>query len=427
MKTKMIDPSLFKIEADKSQKNIVGKKRDASSAILHFSDLDIQCRSSKSGDGDGNMTMNNEETYTIRKALSVLANSPVCFSTQERTHEDRTVTTKKSTPDSLSVSTASTSPMVEESSDEESETDNFLENKFSITSLPPPDSLFVLQGKDFPCHAKLLRTEARPLLDILSRDGMLQRKTKKQCLSSCSRSRSRVEQQEAWSSLSGITVARLPDDIDSDSFNSFMQFLYTKEIRIPQEEVVVEEEDFDEDDEQGDPWLTEKEDILTDDDEFEDFNGMVDFSHSQDDDDATNSATPLKYLQRLFLLAGHFGCVSLKNAIEFKLYDEFLFSFTANELFIWADQNGCAFLRDKAMEKFKPSCCSNTAPVTSVEWMMSQSGFFSDDRAMSEVDNEVSNHVECAKTHYRHKNHCCKCEDLMCQPPDMVLAINATQ
>jgi len=336
---------------DQSDTSVVGRKRD-SSFFLTVPEFSIE-----SADG--------KPARSILKALSLLGKAEISYRPNNLSNNDMKERTPNS--DSLSVSTASTSSI----RDEDSDMENDSENDVPITTLPP-DALFMVQGKEFPCHTQLLSKEARPLLGILSRDGVLERKTKKRRTSSLSRDqRGGQEQPQAWSSTQGITVARLPNDVDSDSFQAFMEFLYTKEIRLklPQ--------GYHEDDEEDDPWLMDTEDIFHEDEEEEEDVAHPSETQSSQDEESTATSTPLKFLQEFFSLADRFGFTSLKNAIENKLYDEFLFSFTAKELYTWADQNDCEYLREKAMEKIPAQCsekqndsnpCSLPALPTSVKW-----------------------------------------------------------
>jgi len=320
----MIPSTLFDLQRLEPQDEminfVVGQKRDASFFLTLPESID---------------SADEQSTETIRKALSVLAKAQITFRPNIISHKIDEKLSHASTCDVVSVSSASTSSCTR---DEESDMEIDHENEDCITCLPP-DALFIVQGKEFPCHADILSKEALPLFDILSRDGVLERKTKKQRTSSSSE-----EQSQAWSSPSGITVARLPNDVDSDLFQVLMEFLYTKEIRLKLPE------GYYEDDEEDDPWLMDKEDTFEDDEDEESIGHLLDFSSSHDED-AAASAAPLKLLQEAFLLADRFGCTSLKNVIENKLYDEFLFSFTAKELFVWADENKLVFLKQKAMDK----------------------------------------------------------------------------
>ncbi len=307
---------------DERAARLVGQKR-GSSFLLDVPNFDIDLPS------EG-------PTETIRKALMVLSNAQFPFLSNTLDRKEPEEIDLKPLSDALSVSTASTASMREELSDIELDNDD----EVPITSLPP-DALFIVQGREFPCHTKLLSKEARPLLDILSRDGAIERKAKRRRTFSSSQDQ-QEEVDEPWSTPLGITVARLSDDIKSDFFEVLMEFLYTKEIRLKLPE------GFHEDDQQEDPWLLGDEDIFDDYEEDE-------RPSSSEDESIASPATPLKFLQGAFSVANRFGCASLKRAIEHKIYDEFLFSFTAKDLLTWADQNRCAFLKEKAMDKLPAS------------------------------------------------------------------------
>ena len=342
----------------------------------------------------GSIATVSDSTKALREALAVLSKNSPAFHTLDCSDNINAkttivhdfVTTQPQTRDSgsVTVSSASTGSSTlsgegdgdgDDSNDEgESDTEN--EEEVPTASLPPPDALFVVQGADFPCHTQVLLKEALPLYDILSRDGVMERKTKKQRTtneSSTSASTStsaptlqphetqqlqfHQEQAQAWSSPSGITVARLSDGIDSDSFRVIMEYLYTGEIKMQtQEEDEIEGEN-------EDPWLIDGERLVDGNDLFvecdsdaEEFFGD-DFSVMELPTAAKKEAeqSPMKFLQGVFVLAEQFGCVSLKQAIENKLYDEFLFAFTAEELHKWAEEHKCGFLKEKAREKLVAS------------------------------------------------------------------------
>mmetsp|Transcript_15961 Transcript_15961/g.36954 ORF Transcript_15961/g.36954 Transcript_15961/m.36954 type:complete len:346 (-) Transcript_15961:273-1310(-) len=330
--------SLFQMQRGESYgrcaTSLVRKKRDAP-AFITLPEFNLNC--------DG------KSTETIRKALSVLTNGtpPFCPSSViENSWKDKMF---DSSFDANSVSTASLSSASSIScADEGMDIDTDQESEIPNTSLTP-DALFIVQGKEFPCHAQLLSKHAQPLHQILCMEGVMERKTKKQRASSSRRDQLEIEDGlQAWSSQSGIMVVRLSNDVDTDYFESFMEFLYTKKInlRLPA--------DYQEDSEEEDPWLTNEEDIIDNDDvneNDEDYIRLQTLSPSHNDD--AMKISPLKFLQGFFSFADHFDCKSLKSAIEDKIYDEFLYSFTAKELFDWAAQNKCTFLTEKAKEKLQ--------------------------------------------------------------------------
>lgn len=328
----MIPSSLFNLQRwgpnDDSSGPPVGQKR-CGSFLLNLPDFDLE-------------TTDEGPTETIRKALSVLSKAQAPVLPNNLDPKNNRGMIQKPPSDALSVSTASTTSL----KDEESDIEVDQEDEVPITSLPP-DALFIVQGKEFPCHTRMLSKEARPLLDIMSRDGALERKTKRRRTSSSSRDQAKRDdcEPQPWSSPSGITVARLSNDVNADFFEVLMEYLYTKEIRLKLPE------GFDEDDQEDDPWLMGSEDLV---DNFEDEEDEYD-DHLPDihppEEEPIVTTTPLKFLQGSFSLADRFGCTSLKSELERKIYDEFLFSFTAKELVAWAEQNDCAFLRQKAIDK----------------------------------------------------------------------------
>lgn len=324
----MIPSSLFNIRRREprngSATGLVGRKR-GSAFLFNMPEFNIDTR-------------DESPTETIRKALTVLSCTQVPFYPNKLDRKEREEIDQTPHSDAVSVSTASTASMRDEESD--IEIDN--EEEIPITSLPP-DALFIVQGREFPCHTRVLAKEARPLLDVLSTHGAIERKTKRRRTSSSSQDQERTE--EPWSTPSGITIARLSDDVQADFFEVLMEFLYTQEIRLKLPE------GFHEDNDEEDPWLMGSEDVVDEFEEEEHEEFLPDLLPSSEDESIACTTTPLKFLQGSFSIANLYGCASLKTAIENKIYDEFLFSFTAKELFTWADQNSCAFLKEKAMEK----------------------------------------------------------------------------
>lgn len=278
---------------------------------------------------------------TIRQALAAMAKPQIPALADNIKPKPLKETTRKCPSDARSVSTASTASIREEESDIDSDHDDDV----PVTALPP-DALFVIKGREFPCHTKLLSKAAPPLLDLLSRNGAIERRTKRQRTSSSAVDENQGDNNaQPWSSPSGITVVRLSDDVHPNFFEALMEFLYMKEVRVKLPE------DFHEDPQEDDPWLMGGEDLV--DNEFG-------WEEEDDDDEQHNlsvecqskaSMSPLQFLQGAFSLADRFGCSSFKTAIEHKIYDELLFSFTSKELYAWADENNCAFLKQKASEK----------------------------------------------------------------------------
>lgn len=79
----------------------------------------------------------------------------------------------------------------------------------------------------------------------------------------------------------------------------------------------------------------------------------------------------MRFLQSLLIAADRFDMVSLKHEIEYKLYDEFLYSFTSEELFVWADSHSCAFLKEKAMDRLcKKSRFVDDSVISKEGWTM---------------------------------------------------------
>jgi hypothetical protein len=199
----------------------------------------------------------------------------------------------------------------------------------------PADAVFVVEGIQFPCHTKVLSKRCQMLCDILSVDGDFERNIRKQ--------RTQAKEQESAllssSPTAMMAVAEL-SNVDPGTFRALLQFLYTGNVDCWEDE---DEEEEDEDDEEDD-----------DDDDCESEEG-----HSIErprklqkvEDSYRPIYHPMISLQRLLIVADQFSCQSLKHAIEYKLYDEYLYSFTSVELFVWADSHSCALLKEKAMDR----------------------------------------------------------------------------
>ncbi len=284
---------------------------------------------------------------TIRKALHVMETPPIRVPSNRRKNEESKKTARQCPSDALSVSTASTALIQEEESDIDSE------YEVEAPIIAPPDALFIIKDREFPCHTKLLSKATPPLFDLLSRNGAIERKSKRQRTSFTAQDENQGDTKaQPWSSPTGITVVRLSDDgVDPDFFEALMEFLYTKEVRVKLPE------DFDEDSREDDPWLMGDEDLVDDFCSWEEEDNNGEQTNITSDYESEASVTPLQFLQGSFALADRFGCHSFKQAIEHKIYEELLFSFTAKELYTWAKENKCAFLRQKASEKLITTTC----------------------------------------------------------------------
>ncbi|VEU43117.1 unnamed protein product [Pseudo-nitzschia multistriata] len=336
-------------------------------------------------------------TVALRKALRVVdSKGPLHLQNDHEATLAETKIPKSNKSDYVSVSTASTTCSISGESTYEDESDTEQdEEEVPITS-SPPDALFIVQGAEFPCHTKMLLKESRPLLDILSRDGSLERKVKKRRTGSQNPAHDQDQRQDqtqlAWSSPSGITVVRLPNDINSSYFQVIMEYLYTKEIKLGIHDEQIGGENVE------DAWLVDGENVLEgtrlvfDSDEETELSECFDdvfvsgdpiFTTRQDTPQSEDSL--MNNLQGVFLLAEQFGCVSAKQAIEAKLYDECLFAFTAEELLKWADEHNCAFLKEKAMDKLiavslkkseDQSGCKLSRASSSADWKRLQNELF---------------------------------------------------
>ena len=193
----------------------------------------------------------------------------------------------------------------------------------------PPDVKIVVEGIEFPCHYELLSNRSTILRDILLVNGIQKQVSKKQ----------RAHGQERGSSTpstlpppSVITVAELK--VDAKIFRALLEFLYTNELSDALYWEDVHEEL---------PLVSDDEDSDDLNDSRAKLNGRENSSRS--------IYHAMRFLKRLLIAADRFGVVPLKYEIEYKLYDEFLFSFTSADLYVWADSKSCAFLKEKAMDR----------------------------------------------------------------------------
>lgn len=222
-----------------------------------------------------------------------------------------------------------------------------------------PDVTFVVEGVEFPCHLEMLSERCAVLHDIVSIHGFRQRLHKKQ------RTLSYKQEQRLVSPLPSpptITVTELRN-VEHKIFRALIEFLYTNELPGG----------FYWDERQGVPFSPSmKED-------------PVECDQSSEQSQEQSICHSMKFLQRLLIAADRFNIVALKHDVEYKLYgksffqlsirssiklrivivahsrfffspnlpsaDEFLYSFTSAELFVWADSHSCAFLKEKAMDR----------------------------------------------------------------------------
>ena len=210
-----------------------------------------------------------------------------------------------------------------------------------------PDVIIVVDGIDFPCHLKILTEQCPILRDIVSVHGIQQKLSKKQRL--IAQNQKAIQKMKNGSTLSlpsTTTVVELRN-IEHKIFRALLEFLYTSE--LPSEfywdDMV---EIF--------PVLSKTEDPM-----------------DCDDPSGESQEQPLyramRFLQRLLIAADRYDMVSLKHEIERKLYDEFLYSFTSAEIFVWADSHFCAFLKEKAMDRI----CSKSGLVD--DFIISKDGW----------------------------------------------------
>jgi len=211
--------------------------------------------------------------------------------------------------------------------------DKYQDKDQSIESIfqEPPDVTFVVEGIEFPCHLKILSKRCVILHDLVSVHGIQQRLSKKQRTLTQTQEKAQTQAQERKSMSSSqlmITVTELRN-VEHEIFRALLEFLYTNEIPgacywgDKQEEYFSPSKKADHVDCDQCPELSRERPIY----------------HA------------MGFLQRLLVAADRFHMVALKHEIENKIYDEFLYSFTSAELFVWADSHSCAFLKEKAMDR----------------------------------------------------------------------------
>lgn len=175
-----------------------------------------------------------------------------------------------------------------------------------------PDMTFIVDGIDFPCHMKILNKHCPILHEYVSVHGVQRRLSKRQrrIIQKMTEQRPTGVTQQLPSTFS-TTVVELRD-VENRVFRAILEFLYTQ--NVPSELY----------------WCA------------------IDEEESAQDQ---TLCCAMRFLQRLLIAADRYDIVSLKHEIEYKLYDEFLYSFTAAELFVWAYSHSCAFLKEKAMDR----------------------------------------------------------------------------
>ncbi len=226
------------------------------------------------------------------------------------THENSTSSFETSSLDDDSVVLAK-----EKSTKCQNEDDSL---KFIFQELP--DVTFVVDGMKFPCHLKILAKECTTLRDFVSANGIQQQLSKKQ------RMIAKARQGMCKLSLPSTTTVVELQNVEHKIFRAMLEFLYSGEVPA---ELYWDQDDT--------PSLEEE---------------------SNTDGDEPSGELPdwslhhaMGFLQRLLIAADRYDMVSLKQEVEYKLYDEFLYSFTSAELFVWADSHSCAFLKEKAMDR----------------------------------------------------------------------------
>ncbi|VEU40021.1 unnamed protein product [Pseudo-nitzschia multistriata] len=200
----------------------------------------------------------------------------------------------------------------------------------------PPDAKFVVDQIEFPCHMELLSKRATILHDILLIHGAQEQVAKKQRTQVQRKDNDRSSSTLLRSSPSSIImVAELK--VDLKIFRAVLEFLYSNELSS----------DLYWDDKQYESPLVSDDDYI---------------KSNEREENSQHIYRAMRFLQRLLVAADQFGIVPLKHEIEFKLYDEFLFSFTAPELYVWADSKSCAFLKEKAMDRI----CNKSSSIDDI-------------------------------------------------------------
>ena len=208
----------------------------------------------------------------------------------------------------------------------------------------PPDVIFVVDEVQFPCHQKLLSNRCPILYDILLINGVQQMIPKKYRASP--QIKTKEEEKSTLSTM--ITISELRD-VEIDIFRALLEYLYTNELP----------EVFYWGDRPDDNLFSSGKDYL------EDCDPCYEQCREQSIYDA------MGFLQKLLIAADRFHMVTLKHEIEYKIYDEFLYSFTAIELFVWADSHSCALLKEKAMDRLcRKSASFDNFNISKSQWNM---------------------------------------------------------
>lgn len=211
----------------------------------------------------------------------------------------------------------------------------------------PADVIFVVEGIKFPCHLKILSRRCAFLRDIVSIHGIQQRLSKKQRIESKHQTHER--QQSCSSPSQSITTAVELRNVEHKIFRALLEFLYANELP----DVIYWEET------RGDSFSSSGEE------------DAEDPNQSSDESEERSIFHSMRFLQKLLVAADRFRVVALKHEIEYKLYDEFLYSFTSIELFVWADSHSCAFLKEKAMDRiYNKSGIVDDFVVSKDRWAM---------------------------------------------------------
>ncbi len=208
----------------------------------------------------------------------------------------------------------------------------------------PPDVTFIVEGIEFPCHLKILTKDCAILRDIVFFNGIQKRLSKKQ------RMISRAQNGTCKLLLPSSTTRVELQNVDHKIFRALLEFLYTN--KVPPELY----------------WEIQDESSSS----------SLEGDSNTDDDDSLGEEIQdqsiyraMGFLQRLLIAADQYGMVSLKHRIEYVLHDEFLYSFTSAELFVWADAHSCAFLKEKAMDRIcKKNSLVDDFTISNDGWTM---------------------------------------------------------
>jgi hypothetical protein len=254
---------------------------------------------------------------------------------------------------------------------------------FPMIMTSPPDAMFIVKGIEFPCHTQILtQRKCYKLLDLLAFDGI--ESSIQQQNSNKKQKREHDPQDETRRAVTVVEI--FYDRFDPDIFHAFMEFLYSNEIpnKNNNESYCSDDNDQDQEEEEEEENSSlpcevhfsydddvAKEDLDWDDDDDGDNHEVSQDSQQQQQQQEEQEQeqhihslhSEMKFLQKLCEFAIQYDCIDCKLATEYRIYDEYLYVFTAHELYVWADKtNNCFFLKEMASKKINKNTIMQKRP-----------------------------------------------------------------